>query len=420
MPPPVLKATLQPLDLLSILPPVIIQNILCRLPIREAIQTCVLSRRWRYKWCSMTRLKFSDDCVKLRADDDDASFDRIFVNFVDRVLLHHQGPVHEITIATKAKPCLADLNQWVHFASWNEVRELSLQFLTGSNVEAPSSLFLCSKLTSLHLSACKVRELPVGFKGFMFLKTLRFYYGEIPCSSLQKLISSCAILESLEIRECHPKALDVYAPLLKRLHLEGEVAEYYLEETPLLRELKVMICSDVCNVALVKYLNCIPSVEKLTCSSYFLKGWSQAASPSMGTVTYNHLRFIELDVNFEDPAVVAQLLKLMIRSPVLENVCIVPPIRRKLREVAMDSQFWCEARGVGRKFSRLKDVRITTRGSANEREFMKLVLANSPTLVKMMVNFGCCSEDKRKIAKEELSRCHWESREIEVVFTTFL
>ncbi|KAM0846121.1 hypothetical protein ACQ4PT_055885 [Festuca glaucescens] len=48
-------------DFISNLPDGLKDKILCCLPIKEAVATCLLSRNWRYTWTSMTELMFRGD-----------------------------------------------------------------------------------------------------------------------------------------------------------------------------------------------------------------------------------------------------------------------------------------------------------------------------------------------------------------------
>ena len=43
-------------DIISSMPDDVINNILKRLPIHEAVRTGILSREWRYKWTILTQL----------------------------------------------------------------------------------------------------------------------------------------------------------------------------------------------------------------------------------------------------------------------------------------------------------------------------------------------------------------------------
>jgi hypothetical protein len=62
-------------DIISALPDALLQHVLSFLQAREAVQTCVLARRWRHLWKSMPVL-----CVT-----DGASVDRIR-KFMDHLL----------------------------------------------------------------------------------------------------------------------------------------------------------------------------------------------------------------------------------------------------------------------------------------------------------------------------------------------
>ncbi|GKA68122.1 F-box/FBD/LRR-repeat protein [Tanacetum coccineum] len=48
------------LDRISNLPSCIIETILCRVPIKEAARTSILSREWRYKWIKIPKLTFKE------------------------------------------------------------------------------------------------------------------------------------------------------------------------------------------------------------------------------------------------------------------------------------------------------------------------------------------------------------------------
>ncbi|KAF6156401.1 hypothetical protein GIB67_031522 [Kingdonia uniflora] len=49
-------------DYISNLQDNLTETILLRLPLREAVQTSVLSTKWRYKWASLPKLEFNEEC----------------------------------------------------------------------------------------------------------------------------------------------------------------------------------------------------------------------------------------------------------------------------------------------------------------------------------------------------------------------
>lgn len=48
-------------DVISSMPDIVINKILDRLPIQEAVRTCILSKDWRYKWKILSQLVFDKE-----------------------------------------------------------------------------------------------------------------------------------------------------------------------------------------------------------------------------------------------------------------------------------------------------------------------------------------------------------------------
>ncbi|KAI3960212.1 hypothetical protein MKW98_016936 [Papaver atlanticum] len=77
-------------DRISSLPDSLIHHILSFMYMNHAVQTCVLSTRWRYIWTSMSVLKF-DNYVQYHesgvedSDDDGVNAIKRFKNFVDKM-----------------------------------------------------------------------------------------------------------------------------------------------------------------------------------------------------------------------------------------------------------------------------------------------------------------------------------------------
>lgn len=71
-------------DRLSNLPECVLTDILSRLPTRDAIQTCVLSKKWEFRWTSIYNLDFNDIYFRSRG----RTTRERFSFFVDRILMH--------------------------------------------------------------------------------------------------------------------------------------------------------------------------------------------------------------------------------------------------------------------------------------------------------------------------------------------
>lgn len=264
-------------DLISDLPQSIIETILSKLPIKDAVRTSVLSSKWRYKWTTITHLEFSDKCV-IDCYDRSVS-EHLLVNFITHCLFLHDGPIHKFALSTSFLQNSPVIDQWLLFVSRNDIKEISIELGEGEWFRAPSCLFTCSKLTHLELVRCEL-DPPPSFKGFLFLKCLNLQQVLIPPDDIESLISSCPLLESLMLSYFDGLALTLRAPNLKYLSLEGEFKDICLENTPCLVDVSVVMYmtddiaehfenSSSCNFD--KFLGGIPCLEKLVGQIYFTK-----------------------------------------------------------------------------------------------------------------------------------------------------
>ncbi|XP_010234434.1 F-box protein At4g22280 isoform X1 [Brachypodium distachyon] len=104
-------------DGISSLPNEILHHILSLMPAREAVQTCVLSTRWRYVWKSLR-------CLKIEGPEF-SSMER-FVEFMDNLLLERDSvPLDSFCLVSwsNGAHCLNHprANQWISHALTNKV-----------------------------------------------------------------------------------------------------------------------------------------------------------------------------------------------------------------------------------------------------------------------------------------------------------
>ncbi|XP_076934688.1 FBD-associated F-box protein At4g10400-like [Bidens hawaiensis] len=194
-------------DRISRLPEEIQSHILSLMPTKFAVQTCVLSKRWRYTWMSVTNLDF----------DDKAPF--CFKNletFVDRVLgfcKSSQIESFRLDFSTLCfQPCVSN---WIDKAIMLKVRELDIQYKL---LKLPSSVFTCTTLTKLKIGL----GIPIGPALLPCLKTLdvEVYYN--PFLNAFKLIAGSPMLENLSLGVVYFQRKSDYIfdiPMLKRLKL---------------------------------------------------------------------------------------------------------------------------------------------------------------------------------------------------------
>ncbi|KAG8366513.1 hypothetical protein BUALT_Bualt17G0087800 [Buddleja alternifolia] len=379
------------LDLISELPQSIIEAILSKLPIRDAVRTSVLSTRWRYKWSSLTHLVFDD-----RSETNDKTIvqNRI-VNFITRFLFLHDGPIHKFSLSSSYLQSSPDIDQWLLFISRKNVKELVLELGEGEWFRAPSCVFSCKNLIRLELVRCEL-DPPVNFKGFLYLKYLSLQQVLIPPDDIECLISSCPLLESLTLSYFDSLELTVRAPNLKYLVLEGEFKDLCLENTPLLVAISVAMYmtddiaehfeqSSSCNFD--KFLGGVPKLERLVGHIYFTKYLSIGNGQGRDSITYHHLKSIELyQVSFDDMKEVLVVLQLIVSSPNLKELQISGSSNTSSAVRGPDLQFWEEKFSLDCRLRQLKTVKLTdVSGVPHEMKFIKYLLQHSPCLEKMSI-----------------------------------
>lgn len=382
-------------DLLSDLPLSIIEIILTLLPIRDAVRTSVLSSKWRYRWASIPELVFSDHCVD--STDKDILEGRL-ISFITHALLLHHGPIHKFKIRSSVLQGFPDVDQWMLFLSRNDVRELTLELGGGDDlVRVPSCLFSCKYLTHLELSRFEL-DPPPTFKGFPCLKTLNLQQVFMAREAIESLISSCPLLESLTLYYFDGWDLNIYAPNLKALCLEGEFKNICLEKTPQLEVMVITLYTNPDEVqeehfeqsfgcTYVKFLSGVPNLRRLSGHVYFTKYLSIGIDQWRPQVTYGHLRIIELQqVSFEDVNEILVVIWLITSSPNLEELHISGSPNTVTAIEASDLDFWKTECPSDCTLKRLKTVMMTDLGGVpHEMEFIRFLLGNSPVLEKMCI-----------------------------------
>lgn len=410
------------LDFISDLPGSIIESILSRMPIRDAVRTSILSRKWRYKWTTLRELVFDEKCVSVSLSDNEDLVEDKITDFITRALLLHHGPIHKFQISTAYLRSCPDIDQWILFLSRNDLKELILELGDGEWFVLPSCLFFCKRLCRLELCRCKLRP-PLGFKGFSCLKSLNLSQVWDSCDVIESVIASCPLLESLALSYVDSLALSIHAPNLKDLSLEGEFKDICLEQAPLLVALTVVMYmnddiaehmeqSTSCNF--INLLGGVPSLERLVGHVYFTKYLSIGNSLERCPITYSNLKIVELcQVGFEDLNEILVVLQLIMNSPILQELHISGS-SNTVAAVESDLEFWSLPVCL---FKRLRIVKmIDMSGVQPEMEFIKFMLKNSPVLEVMSIQPGASVVNGTINMLTELVRYRRASSRVEVFF----
>ncbi|XP_070015928.1 F-box/FBD/LRR-repeat protein At1g13570-like [Nicotiana sylvestris] len=311
-----------PLDILCSLPENLIDDILMHLPLRDVVRTSILSKKWRYNWRNLPELTL--DLTNLSTTEDLIPPKFEFANIIYHVLTLHTGPVTKFCLSFSSNliPC-PSIDNLIYFLSRNGIQHLVLKLpSSGGPYTLPSSLFTCFRLKHLTLQNCLMLP-PPSFKGFEKLISLELRDVTISSKSLESLISHCLLLEQL------------YIPLLAELSVvdlewnggkqKCDIAKYF-ESFTALEHLKLDIDSLRFLAAGGEELPTrlpfdLNSVKSL-CLDYTTPALKSLEVEAFSDVTFNHLREVKLTGSIgSEPEM--QLIKLLLaKSPVLARMLI--------------------------------------------------------------------------------------------------
>jgi hypothetical protein len=210
------------------------------------------------------------------------------VRFVDMVLLAHQGSILIFELDCEAE-CGEAIVRWLSILSQNGIKDLHLNFGTYGCCNIPSSLFSCHKLVYLEISKCIINA-PQCFQGLKLLRSLKLSACDLNGITLETLVSSCPMLESLELPDfLDGGSLVIRAPNLKSLDFVGWFTDIYME-TPKLISARIYLdgvleepTHDGYESKLLRILGQLPNIEELVIGGTFalVRSILEIASPQL-------------------------------------------------------------------------------------------------------------------------------------------
>lgn len=133
-------------DSISSLPTEIIVSILQWLPLRDAVRTCILSRKWRSNSELLSQLVFNARICEVALENKVSDRTLRYNSIVDTVLLRHDAPIDNLVLdLPRDRRC----QQVLQYASRHQVKELTLRYdyLSGPHhLMLTSRLFSCSRI----------------------------------------------------------------------------------------------------------------------------------------------------------------------------------------------------------------------------------------------------------------------------------
>ncbi|KAJ9558819.1 hypothetical protein OSB04_013433 [Centaurea solstitialis] len=422
-------------DIISNLPEHLIGSILERLPIDDAVRTSILSKSWRYRWTTMTMLLFDEQFSKKFAEK--GAFGRNgFIRTINDVLIPHNGPISKFSLHIPRidLDSFQEVDHTMLLISRKSVQEL---VLTNSNscYELPSYVSSCSKLRKLELENCifkPLHKLEV-FSNLNHVCLTNIDFGADFCGTLVTLPQ----LRVLWLDMCRSVYnFNIKASKLKRL------AVIDCPDAMLLRLLDAPCLNMFClcflepfedfvrveRMNLSRLLSNLPEVKNLFLDGHFLKYLSADGIPKwLPRAVYSLSNLRLYDFQLSDLDQLNGALCLLRNSPNLERLCIRQSLRVS-KSVPQVPSFWLMwhmtgvdlAKGLrwnvppfhssvvepqvmdydvgpasnhlespnclDQTLNRLQTVEIVYfEGSRPELLFIKLILAHSPSLVKLTI-----------------------------------
>ncbi|PKI43766.1 hypothetical protein CRG98_035872 [Punica granatum] len=381
-------------DRLSELPEHLIDHILSLLPIKDAVKTSMLSRKWRYRWTTLPELVFDDLCAPTSSDAQ--SSNSVLGKIINDVLLIHTGPVRKFVISHKKFHADAEIGRWLYYLSRVSLKVLVLNFSVGHCCKTLSSLFSCQHLVNLKLSRCSV-NLPSTFGGFKHLKRMELSLCSLSQDGLERLIMSCPLLEKMILKsvDWHISRLHITAPKLRCLILIGT---FNLKDVRFganrLTEVGVCFPKDINESGrgyvnqsysnLVDFFDQLPLIAVLQVRN-LLKCWSCGDMPEKLPSPCLYLRTLRVYVDFGSEKEISIVLCLLRSCPELRGLQLKACPSSGQRNADAGYGFW-ERHRSPHPLLQLRAVAIFgISGSRLELGLIRFVLGNSPLLKKMFI-----------------------------------
>ncbi|PIA37607.1 hypothetical protein AQUCO_03000280v1, partial [Aquilegia coerulea] len=232
-------------DIISYLPDPIRSHIVSSLPMKDALRTKTLSRRWRNVCSSLSTLEFS------QYDFRNSNSKCDFKDLVDETLHFHDGSdIQKFSLAITIDDTYIHsrrANSWIYFALQHNVQHLTLRFWVSLPVKLlrlPCCLFTSTTLSVLHLYCyygCDL-EWPTNIKfpmvKYFHLEEVTFYDENVT----NKIFSSCTfpVLEDLLVVHCSFNSsgtLSISIPSIKFLQLIWEKDHMVNLSIPFIRKI---------------------------------------------------------------------------------------------------------------------------------------------------------------------------------------
>ncbi|XP_059315544.1 F-box/FBD/LRR-repeat protein At1g13570-like [Lycium ferocissimum] len=387
-----------------------------RLPLREAVRTSIISKKWRYNWCRVPQLKL--DQTLWETTEDLISPAIGFANIVYPLLALHTGQITKFTLDIPDLKTCPNIDNLIHFLTRNGIQHFVLKPPLGDRYKLPSSFFTSLRLRHLTLQRCIIRPPPV-FKGFDGLISLELSYVEISSEFLGSLISHSPLLENLVLKDPrNSNPIEISAPKLRSFVFLGNIHLIQMKNVPLLSSVSFEPTEFPVDSERdpAKIFEFVPALENLCWNQLMvLDAGPFEVIPTRLPFALNCLKRLYLSwITLREFFELSFVLFLIRSSPYLQEIEI---------EVVDDAFVnpWdvideIPASFSAMTFNHLRIVKINNVvGAGAEMQLIKVLLAKSPALLRMVIKL-CEMEDKRSLKiLAEITKFHRASFRAKVV-----
>ncbi|GAB2300110.1 hypothetical protein Dimus_034149 [Dionaea muscipula] len=399
------RRTDEAVDRISNLPTDILDIILCKLPVCDAVRTSTLSHGWRYKWLFMSSLVY-DPKVILDYRVTLAKLDGV-ARMISHFLRNHQGSVIErFGIKVSCQLSYSEICQWMGFLCQKKVKEFTLEEHDRVFFRMPPSLFTFEQLRVLHLRHCSL-PVPSSFQKFNFLTDLYLQKVILSDESVERLISSCSRLERLTLLCLHGvKTVRIHGSALKCLSIDSRCTETVIENAPHLATVEIIRCSYISNpdlppywVSLFHCLSGLRSLKNLRLDGQLLEQWvSDIPLQSFNLENNNLVSMHWDDVVFDDAETLRLCCMLLYSFPRIERLYFSVREARGYRALA---EFFAEVKHSYVPFTNLKMVTMRYSNPVGAAaDFLKFVVARSPLLeTTTLIREGVSNQPDKEVEK---------------------
>ncbi|KAL7617376.1 hypothetical protein Lser_V15G03057 [Lactuca serriola] len=387
-------------DVISQLPEHLIDSILERVPVQDAVRTSIISKKWRYRWTTMRALVFDPKFSKKFAKN--GAFSRNgFIRIINKLLILHKGLILKFAlyIPNMFLDSFQEIDQFMLLLSRNSLMELII-VNANQRYELPSCVFSCLELRRLKVTKCFFNP-PREFEGFLNLEELilkRIDFGARLCGTKINLprlktltLNMCTNVYNFNIKATKLQNLIVIAcpdaMLLQLLDNRCLFQVWIAFRKP------IQDFVGVEKMTLAKMLSNFPRVIQFNIDSHFLK-----KIPKLLPHTIYNLKQLRLfRYQLADLHQLHGALCLLRNSPNLETLCIFMAMETWV-DVGAASNHLESPNCLDCTLEQLQTVEITyLEGSKPELLFIKLILAHSPSLQKFTITPSKASDVQKRL-----------------------